>query len=130
MLGLGDLLGRRLVHSVIPDPHRVGYGLFDDSMPDTISGITNSALQISAALGVAVIGGVVFGVAGPSPDPVTLGSALFVAMLCVGGSLTVSAVLSIALQNRVFKPLQGLRLGELGGGRRDAALSPLVMRRW
>jgi hypothetical protein len=52
-------------------------------------------LQISAALGVAVIGGVFFSVAGTSPDPVTLARALVVAMMCVGGSLTVSAVLSI-----------------------------------
>lgn len=60
-----------------------------------IAGITNSALQISAALGVAVIGGVFFSVAGTAPDPLSLAKALVVAMMCVGGSLAVSAVLSI-----------------------------------
>ncbi len=76
-----------LVRSVINRAPATGSGM--------IAGITNSALQISAALGVAVIGGVFFSVAGTSPDPVTLAKALVVAMMCVGGSLTVSAVLSI-----------------------------------
>ncbi|MCO4877324.1 MFS transporter [Paraburkholderia caribensis] len=76
-----------LVRSVINRAPSTGSGM--------IAGITNSALQISAALGVAVIGGVFFSVAGTSPDPQTLARALVVAMMCVGGSLTVSAVLSI-----------------------------------
>ncbi|SAL51167.1 MFS transporter [Caballeronia cordobensis] len=76
-----------LVRSVINRAPATGSGM--------IAGITNSALQISAALGVAVIGGVFFSVAGTSPDPETLARALVVAMMCVGGSLTVSAVLSI-----------------------------------
>ncbi|SAK51585.1 MFS transporter [Caballeronia pedi] len=76
-----------LVRSVINRAPTTGSGM--------IAGITNSALQISAALGVAVIGGVFFSVAGTSPDPATLARALVVAMMCVGGSLTVSAVLSI-----------------------------------
>ncbi|GAB5101152.1 MFS transporter [Caballeronia sp. HLA56] len=76
-----------LVRSVINRAPTTGSGM--------IAGITNSALQISAALGVAVIGGVFFSVAGTSPDPLTLARALVVAMMCVGGSLTVSAVLSI-----------------------------------
>ncbi|KDR32061.1 MULTISPECIES: MFS transporter [Caballeronia] len=76
-----------LVRSVINRAPATGSGM--------IAGITNSALQISAALGVAVIGGVFFSVAGTSPDSVTLARALVIAMMCVGGSLTVSAVLSI-----------------------------------
>jgi len=76
-----------LVRSVINRAPATGSGM--------IAGITNSALQISAALGVAVIGGVFFSVAGTSPDPLTLARALVVAMVCVGGSLAVSAVLSI-----------------------------------
>jgi len=76
-----------LVRSVINRAPATGSGM--------IAGITNSALQISAALGVAVIGGVFFSVAGTSPDPETLARALVVAMMCVGASLTVSAVLSI-----------------------------------
>lgn len=76
-----------LVRSVINRAPATGSGM--------TAGITNSALQISAALGVAVIGGVFFSVAGTSPDPVTLARAFAVAMHCVGGSLAVSAVLSI-----------------------------------
>ena len=60
-----------------------------------IAGITNSALQISAALGVAVIGGVFFSVAGPSPDATSMARALMIAMLCIAASLAVSAVLSV-----------------------------------
>jgi len=76
-----------LVRAVISRAPATGSGM--------IAGITNSALQISAALGVAIIGGVFFSVAGTSPDPVTAARALVVAMMCVGGSLTVSAVLAI-----------------------------------
>ncbi|GAB5100697.1 MFS transporter [Caballeronia sp. HLA56] len=76
-----------LVRSVINRAPATGSGM--------IAGITNSALQISAALGVAVIGGVFFSVAGTSPDPVSFARALVVAMICVGGSLIASAVLSI-----------------------------------
>jgi MFS family permease len=76
-----------LVRSVINRAPATGSGM--------IAGITNSALQISAALGVAVIGGVFFSVAGTSPDASSMARALMVAMLCVGASLTVSAVLSI-----------------------------------
>lgn len=76
-----------LVRSVINRAPVTGSGM--------IAGITNSALQISAALGVAVIGGVFFSVAGTSPDPLTLARALTVSMTCVGGSLTVAAILSI-----------------------------------
>jgi len=76
-----------LVRSVINRAPATGSGM--------IAGITNSALQISAALGVAVIGGVFFSVGGASPDPVTLAKALVVAMMCVGGCLAVAAVLSV-----------------------------------
>lgn len=76
-----------LVRSIINRAPVTGSGM--------IAGITNSALQISAALGVAVIGGVFFSVAGTAPDPLSLAKALVVAMMCVGGSLAVSAVLSI-----------------------------------
>jgi MFS family permease len=76
-----------LVRSVINRAPATGSGM--------IAGITNSALQISAALGVAVIGGVFFSVAGNSPDSSSLARALVVAMMCIGGSLAVSAVLSV-----------------------------------
>lgn len=60
-----------------------------------IAGLTNSALQISAALGVAVIGGVFFSIAGDSPDPMSMAKGLIAAMLCTGASLSLAAVLSV-----------------------------------
>jgi MFS family permease len=60
-----------------------------------IAGITNSALQISAALGVAVMGGIFFTVAGTTPDSASMAKALTTAMLCVAASLAISAIFSI-----------------------------------
>ena len=76
-----------LVRSIINRAPATGSGM--------IAGITNSALQISAALGVAVMGGIFFSVAGVSPDPASMASALTTAMLCVAASLTISAIFSI-----------------------------------
>jgi hypothetical protein len=59
------------------------------------AGVVNSALQISAALGVAVIGGIFYSRAGNTPSPESLAHAFIVAMLCVAGCLTISALLSI-----------------------------------
>lgn len=60
-----------------------------------VSGIVNSALQLSAALGVAVIGGLFFSVAGSTPSPASIADAFVSTMLCIAGCLTVSALLSI-----------------------------------
>jgi MFS family permease len=76
-----------LVRSVIDRAPASGSGM--------IAGITNSALQISAALGVAVFGGVFFTVAGASPDPESMATALIAAMLGLAASLSVAAILSI-----------------------------------
>lgn len=76
-----------LVRSVINRAPATGSGM--------IAGITNSALQISAALGVAVMGGIFFTVAGASPDPASMAKALTAAMLCVAASLAISAIFSI-----------------------------------
>lgn len=76
-----------LVRSVIERAPATGSGM--------IAGITNSALQISAALGVAVIGGVFFSIAGNSPSPMSMAKALIAAMLCIGASLALSAILCV-----------------------------------
>jgi len=76
-----------LVRSVIDRAPATGSGM--------IAGLTNSALQISAALGVAVIGGVFFSIAGTSPDPMSMAKALIAAMLCTGASLALAAVLCV-----------------------------------
>jgi len=59
------------------------------------AGVVNSALQISAALGVAVIGGIFYQQAGSTPSPESLSHAFIVAMLCIVGCMTISALLSI-----------------------------------
>jgi MFS family permease len=84
-----------LVRSVIDRAPVTGSGM--------IAGITNSALQISAALGVAVIGGVFFSVAGTSPSPISMAKALTAAMLCIGASLAMSAILSIVASRSSFR---------------------------
>jgi sugar phosphate permease len=76
-----------LVRAVIDRAPTTGSGM--------IAGITNSALQISAALGVAVIGGVFFSVAGASPTPTSMATALIAAMLCIAVSLAISAIISV-----------------------------------
>jgi MFS family permease len=76
-----------LVRAIINRAPATGSGM--------IAGITNSALQISAALGVAVMGGIFFTVAGASPDAASMAKAFTAAMLCVAASLSISAVFSI-----------------------------------
>ncbi|WP_229207430.1 MULTISPECIES: MFS transporter [unclassified Duganella] len=76
-----------LVRSVINRAPVTGSGM--------IAGITNSALQISAALGVAVMGGIFFTLAGTSPNPTSMAKAFAAAMLCVAASLAISAVFSV-----------------------------------
>jgi len=58
-----------------------------------LAGIVNSALQISAALGVAVIGSVFFRLAGSRHTPSSLAHAFSWAMVCVAASLTIAALL-------------------------------------
>jgi predicted MFS family arabinose efflux permease len=60
-----------------------------------VAGIVNSALQISAALGVAIIGGVFFSAAGSRPTPLSLAHAFSVTMLCIAASLAVAALLAV-----------------------------------
>lgn len=60
-----------------------------------VSGIVNSVLQISAALGVAIIGGVFFRLAGPVPTQSSMAHAFSVTMLCIAASLTLAAMFSV-----------------------------------
>jgi len=76
-----------LVRSVVNRAPATGSGM--------IAGITNSALQISAALGVAVMGGIFFTVAGTPPDSNSMAKAFSIAMLCVAASLSISAIFSV-----------------------------------
>lgn len=60
-----------------------------------VAGTVNSALQVSAALGVAVIGGVFFTLAGTRPTPHSLAHAFTVTMLCVAASLAVATLFTV-----------------------------------
>jgi MFS family permease len=65
-----------------------------------IAGIVNSTLQVSAALSVAVIGGIYFTVLGTRVDPASIAHAFVVAMLCMVACLAVATVLGVTLARR------------------------------
>ena len=89
LLGFGQGLALpTLVRAIIDRAPAAGSGM--------IAGITSSALQVSAALGVAVIGGVFFSVAGAAPNAMSLARALIVAMLCIAAGLVLAAILAVA----------------------------------
>ncbi|WP_223538153.1 MFS transporter [Pseudomonas sp. GL-B-16] len=60
-----------------------------------ISGVVNSALQISCALGVAVLGGLFYALAAPEQSTSSLANGFIATMLGIAACLIVSALLSI-----------------------------------
>jgi MFS family permease len=72
----------------------------DKSYSGMIAGIVNSTLQISAALSVAVIGGIFFTVLGSRPDVSAISSAFIAAMLCIAFLLLLGAMLSFWIARR------------------------------
>lgn len=60
-----------------------------------ISGVVNSALQISAALGVAVFGGVFYALAAPAQSSSSLATGFIATLLGIAACLMVSALLSV-----------------------------------
>lgn len=60
-----------------------------------VSGLVNSALQISAALGVAVLGGLFYAVAAPALNPATLAHGFIAALLGIALSLGLAALLAL-----------------------------------
>lgn len=60
-----------------------------------VSGLVNSALQISAALGVAVLGGLFYAVAAPAHSPATLAQGFIDALLGIAVSLSLAALLAL-----------------------------------
>lgn len=76
-----------LIHSMIDRAPAGGSGM--------VSGLVNSALQISAALGVAVLGGLFYAVAAPIYNPATIARGFIVALLGIALSLSLSALLAI-----------------------------------
>lgn len=59
-----------------------------------ISGVVNSTLQISASLGVAVIGGVYFSAVGPSPTIDNISISFFLALLFIVINLSLAALIA------------------------------------
>lgn len=60
-----------------------------------MAGVLGSTLQVSAALSVAVIGGIFYTVLGVRTDPAALAHAFVVAILCIASCLAVGACLSV-----------------------------------
>lgn len=60
-----------------------------------VSGLANSALQISAALGVAVFGGLFYAVAAPAHSPATVAHGFIAALLGIAVSLSIAALLAL-----------------------------------
>ena len=60
-----------------------------------LSGVVNSALQISAALGVAVLGGVFYALAAPAQNASSIASGFIATLLGIAACLVVSALLSV-----------------------------------
>ncbi len=76
-----------LIRSVIDRAPAGGSGM--------VSGLVNSALQISAALGVAVLGGLFYAVAAPAHNPATLAHGFIAALLGIALCLSLSALLAL-----------------------------------
>ena len=64
------------------------------------SGLVNATLQIGAALSVAVIGGLFFTLAGPTPDLASIGYAFSVALAIIAAALVTGAATIAGLRRR------------------------------
>ncbi|MDM0117827.1 MFS transporter [Variovorax sp. J22R133] len=62
-----------------------------------IAGLLNATLQLSAALSVAVIGGIFYAVLDGRSDAAAISNAFVVAMLCIAGGITLAAILAHGL---------------------------------
>ncbi|KAA0015546.1 MFS transporter [Salinicola corii] len=74
-----------------------------------IAGIATSTLQVSAALSVAIIGGIFYSLLGLQDDPSAITHAFVVSMLCIALCLAVGSGLSITLARRpsIVPPADG-----------------------
>jgi EmrB/QacA subfamily drug resistance transporter len=82
---------------VFPSVIKVVVGGIDQRHAGLASGIVISTFQIGAALGVAVIGGVFFGVLGTAPEALSYAHAFSVALGCNVALLIIGALLSLRL---------------------------------
>lgn len=70
------------------------------SFSGMIAGVVGSTLQVSAALSVAIIGGVFYAIIGNDGDPVVLAHAFVVALLCIAASQIVGAGIGLTIANQ------------------------------
>lgn len=88
----------------LPTLMRMVIGRVAPALSGMIAGIASSTLQVSAALSVAVIGGVFYEVLEARTDPAAIVRAFIVAMLCIAACLAGGAALSISLVRRRDPP--------------------------
>lgn len=92
---------------VVPSLIKAVVGGIDARHAGLASGMVMSTLQIGAALGVAMIGGVFFSVSGDGPDLATYSNAFAVALGCNVALLIVGGLLSLGLRAESAATLPG-----------------------
>ncbi|WP_158813622.1 MFS transporter [Methylocapsa sp. S129] len=99
----------------IPTMVRVVVERVAQSRAGLVGGMVNSTLQVSAAIGVAVLGGVFYAVLGRRTDPQALAQAFAVTMLLIAACHVVGALLAAGLGQR--RPVRAAaRAAETSGG--------------
>lgn len=83
--------------TALPGLVRAIIGKVEVAWSGLVSGLVNSALQISSALSVAIIGGIFYAVAGRELAPENIASALIAALLSIALCLIVATAATIAL---------------------------------
>lgn len=111
VIGLGQGLA-------LPTLMRMVTGRVAPAFSGMIAGIASSTLQVSAALSVAVIGGIFYTVLGTRTDPGAITQAFIVAILCIAACLAAGAALSVSLAWRFAAPAKEGRLERPHGRRR------------
>ncbi len=84
----------------MPTMMRVIIERVDPKRAGLVGGIVNSTLQVSAAIGVAVLGGLFFAALGTRTDAAAIGHAFSLTLLAVGASHLAGAVLAAGLGQR------------------------------
>lgn len=97
LLELGLLVAGMGFGVVMPSVIKAVIGGVDPQHAGLASGIVMSTLQIGAALGVAIVGGIFYGVLGDEQQPASYAFALSVALFCNVGLLLCGALLSLWL---------------------------------
>ncbi len=84
----------------IPTMMRAVVERVEQSRAGLVGGLVNSTLQVSASIGVAVLGGLFFGVLGPHTDPGAIAHAFALTLLGIAVSHAAGAVLAAGLGQR------------------------------